>query len=65
MNQKEYVEKVQSLKEQIVHLYSINCPKLAEVLKADLAALPEPEYVAKDYSYEAREAARAKYGRKA
>jgi hypothetical protein len=45
MNQKQYIEKVQSLKEQIVHMYSINCPKLAEVLKADLAALPEPEEV--------------------
>ena len=39
MNQMEYIEKVQSLKEQIVHMYSINCPKLAEILKADLAAL--------------------------
>ncbi len=43
MNQIEYIEKVQSLKEQIVYMYSINCPKLAEVLKEDLAALPEPE----------------------
>jgi hypothetical protein len=43
MNQIEYIEKVQSLKEQIVYMYSINCPKLAEVLKEDLAKLPEPE----------------------
>ena len=43
MNQIERIEKIISLKEQIVHLYSINCPKLAEVLKADLEAIPDAE----------------------
>lgn len=42
MNQKEYIEKVISLKEQIVYMYSINCGKLAAVLEQELANLPEP-----------------------
>lgn len=45
MNQIERIEKIMSLKAEIVHMYSINCPKLAEVLKEELAAIPDGEEI--------------------
>jgi len=41
MNKIERMEAIKSLKEQIVYMYSINCAKLAEILKADLAAIED------------------------
>jgi hypothetical protein len=51
---------IESLKEEIKYMRELGCNKLADLLVGDLEKLPA--YQAKDYSYEAREAARKKYG---
>ena len=56
------MNQIESLKAQIEYMREIDCDKLANLLVEDLKR--EEAYVAKDYSQEARDAARAKYGRK-
>jgi len=64
-------KQIKSLKEQVKYMREIGCDKLANLLVKDLEELQhedpiatiEAGYVARDYSWEAVQEARAKYGR--
>lgn len=60
---------IESLKGQIEYMRELGCDKLANLLVEDLEnetlkEVTDKGYVATDYSQEARDRARAKYGRK-